>query len=52
MEISISNLKEIAITKEQKNIVDMIENETIPSVRDAWIEYFFKMIKRPQCKDK
>jgi len=51
-EISISMLKKLATTQEQEHIVDRIENETIPSVRDAWIEYFFKIIKHPQYKDK
>ena len=30
-------------TKEQENILRFIEHETIPSVRDAWIDYFLKI---------
>ncbi len=40
----------MATTKEQKDILKHIEDETIPSVRDAWIDYFLKITKRSQCK--
>ena len=40
--ISISSLKKLATTNEEKNILKLIENETIPSVREAWIDYFLE----------
>ena len=49
--VSLSSLKKLATTKEQKDILKRIEDETIPSVRDAWIEYFLKITKRSQCKN-
>jgi hypothetical protein len=49
-EINLSLMKKLATTKEQEDVLERIEQETIPSVRDAWIEYFFKITKQPQCK--
>ena len=43
-------LKKMATTKEQEDILKRIEDETIPSVKDAWIDYFLKITKRSQCK--
>jgi len=48
--ISISSLKKLAITKEQKDILKLIEHETIPSVRAAWIDYFLRHTKHSKCK--
>ena len=48
--IGFSSLKKMATTKEQEDILKLIEHETIPSVRDAWIEYFLKITKRSKCK--
>ena len=48
--VSLSLLKKLATTKEQEDVLKRIEHETIPSVRDAWIEYFLKITKRSQCK--
>ena len=48
--ISISSLKKLATTKEQKDILKLIERETIPSVRVAWIDYFLEKTKPPKCK--
>ncbi len=42
-------MKKLATTKEQEDVLVRIEHETISSVRDAWIEYFFKITKRSQC---
>ena len=49
-EVNLSLMKKLAKTKEQEDVLVRIEHETIPSVRDAWIEYFFKITKQPQCK--
>jgi hypothetical protein len=43
--ISILSLDNLMMTKELKDILKLIEKETIPSVRDAWIEYFLEKTK-------
>ena len=48
--VSLSALRKMATTKEQEDILKRIEDETISSVRDAWIDYFLKITKRSQCK--
>jgi len=48
--LSFSSLKKLASTKEQKDILKLIEHETIPTVRDAWIDYFLEKTKCPKCK--
>ena len=48
--ISLSTLKKLATTKEQKDILKLIERETIPSVRAAWIDYFLEKTKPPKYK--
>ena len=48
-EINLSLMKQLVETKEQEDVLEKIKHETIPSVRDAWIEYFFKITKRSQC---
>ena len=48
--ISLLVLKKLAKTKEQKDILKLIENETIPSVREAWIDYFLEKTKPSKCK--
>jgi len=39
-------LKKRVRTKEHENILKLIENETIPSVREAWIDYFLEKTKK------
>ena len=48
--ISFSALKKLATTKEQNDILKMIERETIPSVRAAWIDYFLEKTKHSKFK--
>jgi hypothetical protein len=48
--VNLSLMKKLATTKEQEDILKLIKHETIPGVRDAWIEYFFKITKRSRCK--
>ena len=44
---NISVLKKLATTKKLREILkNHIESETIPSVRKAWIEYFFEVKNR------
>jgi hypothetical protein len=45
-----SVLRKLAKTKEHEDILKLIENETIPSVREAWIDYFLEKTKPPKCK--
>jgi hypothetical protein len=45
--INYNLLKKMATTKRLKEIFQKyIENETIPSVRTAWIEYFLELKKK------
>jgi hypothetical protein len=48
--INLSALKKLAMTKEQNDILNRIERETIPSVRAAWIDYFLEKTKYSKCK--
>ena len=43
--VSFSTLRKLARTKEHEDILKLIENETIPSVREAWIDYFLEKTK-------
>ena len=48
--ISFSVLRKLAKTKEHEDILKLIENETIPSVKAAWIDYFLEKTKPPKYK--
>ena len=48
--ISISSLRKLVTTKEHEDILKLIENETIPSVKAAWIDYFLEKTKPPRYK--
>ena len=48
--ISFSVLRKLARTKEHEDILKLIENETISSVRAAWIDYFLEKTKHSKCK--
>jgi hypothetical protein len=48
--ISFLVLRKMARTKEHEDILKLIENETISSVREAWIDYFLEKTKPPKCK--
>ena len=48
--ISISSLRKLARTKEHEDILKLIENETIPSVKAAWIDYFLEKTKPSKYK--
>jgi len=48
--ISISSLRKLATTKEQEDILKLIEWETIPSVKAAWIDYFLEKTKHSKYK--
>lgn len=47
--IDMSVLKKLADTPELKEILKKIENETVPQVRDTWLEYFMDKAVCPKC---
>jgi membrane associated rhomboid family serine protease len=48
--INFSNLHELATTPKMKEMLQRIENETVPQVRDAWLEHFLEKTRCPTCK--
>ena len=48
--INLSALKKLATTKEQKDILKLIERETISSVREAWVDYLLEKTKPSKHK--
>lgn len=49
---TLENLSELAVTDEQKRMVDRIRNENVPEVRKAWIDHFLDTAQCPQCGSK
>ena len=49
-QVGLSALKKLATTKEQEDILKLIEHETISSVREAWIDYFLEKTKPSKYK--
>ncbi|MCK5024120.1 MAG: rhomboid family intramembrane serine protease [Thermoplasmata archaeon] len=51
--IDIQLLREMAMTPDDILMVDKIEKETEPDIRDAWLEFFFQDAARcPNCRRK
>ena len=48
--VDISSLKKYATTPELKEMLKRIENETVPQVRDVWLEHFLEKTICPKCK--
>ncbi len=48
--LNYSNLKKYATTLELKDMLKRIENETVPQVRDVWLEHFLEKTICPKCK--
>jgi membrane associated rhomboid family serine protease len=46
----ISNLRKLATTKELNEMLDRIEKETVPQVREIWLDHFLEKTMCPQCK--
>ncbi len=44
-------LKKMATTRELRDVLKKIEYETIPTVGNAWIDYFLEVTKRPKCSE-
>jgi len=49
--IDFSSLQKLATTIKQKEMLDKIKNETVPQVRDIWLEHYIEETKCPNCKD-
>jgi membrane associated rhomboid family serine protease len=50
--IDFSKLEELADTPELKEMLKKIKNESVPQVRDIWIEHFFEKAHCPKCSSK
>ncbi len=44
-----SSLKPLATTSELRNMLKKVENETVPQVRDIWLEHFVEKTRCPRC---
>lgn len=51
-EIDFSKLEKLATTPELKEMFIKIKNETVPQVRDIWLEHFFEKAYCPKCSNK
>jgi glutaredoxin len=48
--INFANLEKLAEAKEQKEMLKRIESETVPQVREIWLDHFLEKAKCPKCK--
>lgn len=46
-----STLRQLATTHELKEMLNKIETETVPQVRDIWLEHFLDKTICPKCKN-
>ncbi len=51
IKIDYSKLRKLAITPKLKDMLKKIESETVPQVRDVWLEHFFEKTICPKCKN-
>ncbi len=49
--IDYTKLQKLAANPELKEMLNRIESETVPQVRDVWLEHFFEKAKCPKCKN-
>ncbi len=47
--LSAGHLRKLATTPELKSMLDRIEHEEVPDVRNAWMEHFVSNAKCPEC---
>ena len=47
--INFSNLEKLAETREQKEMLKRIESETVPQVKEIWLDHFLEKAKCPKC---
>ena len=50
--IDFDKLQELAVSPYLENMLTRIENETVPQVRDIWLEHFFEKTRCPRCGSK
>lgn len=50
--LDISSLEKLAHTPELKSMLNRIETETVPQVRDVWLEHFLEKTQCPECQNK
>ena len=50
--INYSNLEKIAKTEDQKQMLEKIKNESVPQVKDIWLEHFLDKLNCPKCGSK
>jgi len=48
-EVDLSSLRDLATTPQLKEMLNKIESETVPQVRDVWLEHFFDKAVCPKC---
>lgn len=48
--INYANLEKLATTPPLKSLLGKIKNETVPQVRDVWIEHFLEKTACPSCR--
>ena len=51
IDFDISKLRELASNENQNKILDKIENETLPQVRQLWLDHFLEKVKCPKCSN-
>ena len=49
--IDYNKLNKLAGTSELKEMLNKVKNETVPQVRDVWLEHFFEKAICPKCKN-
>jgi hypothetical protein len=49
--IDYNKLNKLAGTPELKEMLNKVKNETVPQVRDVWLEHFFEKAICPKCKN-
>ena len=49
--IDVSNLRKLADTPELQEMLNKIENETIPQARDMWLDHFLEKTICPKCSN-
>jgi len=49
--IDYGKLRKLATTPELKEMLNRVESETVPQVRDVWLEHFFERAICPKCSN-
>ena len=51
VDFDILKLRELAKNENQNKILDKIEKETLPQVRQLWLDHFLEKVKCPKCNN-